>query len=93
LKFLFQWFKRLNVVAPRTESTKRIPIEKEPNYDPPLYVYNTHGVIEFLSDQCDNNTCTCRGSCQLDDLIFRESALLDEYKRKMREKQKRDNGA
>ncbi len=93
LKFLFQGFKRFKVVAPGTESSKRIPIEKEANYDPPLYVYNTHGVIEFLSDQCNNSTCTCKDRCQLDDLIFRESALLDEYKRKMREQQKRDNGA
>jgi len=93
LKFLFQHIKRCNFVARRTESSKRIPIEKEPNYDPPLYVYNTHGVIEFLSDQCDNKTCTCKDRCQVDDLIFYESALLEDYKQKMRERQNRDNGA
>jgi hypothetical protein len=62
-------------------------MENEPKYDPPIYVHNKFGVIEHISDQCDNNTCTCKDRCQVDDMIFYESALLDDYKRNMREKQ------
>ena len=68
-------------------------MENEPKYDPPIYVHNKFGVIEHISDQCDNNTCTCKDRCQVDDMIFYESALLDDYKQKMRESQKRDSGA
>ncbi len=93
LKFIFQCIKSCKCLTRKIDSTERIALEKEPNYDPPLYVYNTHGVIEFLSDQCDNKTCICKDRCQVDDLIFYESALLDDYKQKMRESQKRDNGA
>ena len=85
VKSIFQFFKRGTFFTRKIDSTERIALEKEPNYDPPLYVYNTHGVIEFLSDQCDNKTCICKDRCQVDDLIFYESALLDDYKQKMRE--------
>jgi len=57
-------------------------------YNPPIYVHNKFGVIEHISDQCDNQSCTCTDGCHVDDLIFYESMLLDDYKRKMREHQK-----
>ena len=93
VKSLFHFIKSCKCFKRKIDSTERISLENEPSYDPPLYVYNVHGVIEFLSDQCDNKTCTCKDRCQVDDLIFYESALLDDYKQKMRESQKRDNGA
>lgn len=39
--------------------------------------------IENLWDACPN-TCGCDEGCALDDQLFYESALLDDYKRKMR---------
>lgn len=93
LKYPFRSIMSCNFSARKTDSSKRITIENEPQYDPPIYVFNKFGVIEHISDQCDNHTCTCKDRCQVDDMIFYESMLLDEYKRKMRESQKRDNGA
>jgi hypothetical protein len=93
VKSLFQFIKNCNFFARKIDSSKRNTTEIEPHFDPPIYVYNKFGVIEHISDQCDNRTCTCKENCQVDDMIFYESMLLDEYKRKMRESQKRDNGA
>lgn len=86
-KSLFRFIKSCKFFNRKIGSTKRMIIAQEPNYDPPLYVYNKNGVIEFLSDQCEKNTCTCTDRCQVDIMIFYQSALLDDYKRKMREKQ------
>ena len=92
-KHPFQFIKNCNFFARKNDTSKRNTTEIEPHFDPPIYVYNKFGVIEHISDQCDNHTCTCKDRCQVDDMIFYESMLLDEYKRKMRESQKRDNGA
>jgi hypothetical protein len=75
------------------KSINTCAMENEPKYDPPIYVHNKFGVIEHISDQCEKDTCTCKDSCKVDDMIFYESMLLEDYKRKMREKQKSDNGA
>lgn len=93
VKSLFQFVKRSTVLNRKINSPERMTIEIKPSYDPPIYIFNKFGVIEHISDQCDNNTCTCKDRCQVDDMIFYESALLDDYKQKMRQSQKRDNGA
>mgnify|MGYP007102857411 CR=1 FL=1 len=90
---LFQFVKSCKFFTRKIDSTERMTIENKPSYDPPIYIFNKFGVIEHISDQCDNKTCTCKDRCQVDDMIFYESALLDDYKQKMRQSQKRDNGA
>jgi hypothetical protein len=93
VKSLFQFVKSCKFFTRKIDSTERIAIDLNPRYDPPIYIFNKFGVMEHISDQCDNNTCTCKDRCQVDDMIFYESALLDDYKQKMRESQKRDSGA
>lgn len=88
-KYPFRCIKSSKFLTRKIDSTDRITQENEPRYDPPIYVFNKFGVIEHISDQCDNHTCTCKDRCQVDDMIFYESMLLDEYKRKMRESQKK----
>lgn len=67
-------------------------MEQNLKYDPPIFDYNKFGEIEHISDQCEKNTCTCQDSCLVDDMIFYESMLLDDYKRKMREQEAAKKG-
>ena len=95
VKSIFKIIKSCKFFARKIDASSRNTMESETHYNPPIYVFNKFGVIEHISDQCDNNTCTCKDRCQVDDMVFYESVLLDVYKRKMcesQEKEGKDNG-